>query len=229
MRVTVFPNRLRRRRPEAPRPAVAEKLLAAPLTVPAVKTRPYSDTLAVSQVAAYRIAAMSEFYFPQPGFEASPGKAPETAPMQALAPGVPAVTDEDPPEIAVLQKLHDGLQHLDWEALDAARDLKRATYARTAGAPFHNALAREWRSPLLSVGADGDWKRVAWRPPARPARRHGDAVARKVGELSYPEVSGFTAPGVDELYAELLRCASVITGTTGIGNWRPVTPAGGAA
>jgi len=85
--------------------------------------------------------------------------------------------------------------------------------------PFHDALLKEWRTPL------GDPARPAWRPPhdATVARRIGDA-----GGLAYPKITGFTTPGADDLYAELLRHASVITGTTGIGSW-PHSAPGGAA
>jgi hypothetical protein len=149
----------------------------------------------------------------------TPHPAPETRPIPVA---------EVPDEVTVLEKVLDGLQNLDWTALDAARDRESLAYAHTSGAPFHNALLKEQRSPLVSVAPDGDWARVAWRPPAAPVKRHGDAVARRVGDLDYPEISGFTAPGADDLYAKLLRSVSVITGTTGIWNWRPAPSAGGA-
>jgi hypothetical protein len=87
MKAITFPGRFRLgRRQENPRPVVAEKLLAAPVAAPVVKagTRPYPDTIPVSQVTAYRIAAAAEYFIPRPGFEAAPGRAPETAPMQAI-------------------------------------------------------------------------------------------------------------------------------------------------
>jgi hypothetical protein len=190
----------------------------------AVKTGQRPDPgSAAAQLAAYRHAANSERRGPRPSYHPAKGAAPKTAPLDVLSAGA---LDGDADGMTPLEKVANGLRHLNWDALEAARASERETYARTTGAPFHNTLLKEWRTPL------GDPARPAWRPPARRVRRHYAAVARRAGDvrdLTYPAITGFTAPGADDMYAELLRRVSVITGTTGIGNWLPEPAMGGAA
>jgi hypothetical protein len=204
--------------------SASDRLLAAPVAAPVMKagTRPYPDTIPVSQVTAYRIAAAAEFFIPRPGFEATPGRAPETAPMPVLPANVKVPPPPPAPlpavpgdvlamtEVLTLRRIRDGLQGLDWDALDAARAHDQETYARTAGAPFHNALLAGWRSPV------------------RPVRRHGEAVSRKAGTLDYPEFDAAEVAGMGA-YAGVMRHADRITGTRGTGRFRPALTSGGAA
>jgi hypothetical protein len=231
MRAIALPARLRRRRQEATRPAIAEKLLAAPVATPVMKTRPYSDALAVSQVAAYRIAAMSEFYFPQPGFEAAPGRAPETAPMQALpdnvkvppppparAPVTPGAAPADTlamPEVLTLRRIRDGLQGLDWNALDAARAQEGATHA--------GVRAARGRAPI------GEFMDRAFVHPALRHPHRGELNCDRVNALAYPPCD-VTAPDHAAAYVTLMRQLDRITGTQGRNWWTlPAIAAGGAA
>jgi hypothetical protein len=200
-----------RRRHEGPRPAVTGRMLAAPVAAPAVKAgeRPYPDAIAASQVAAYRRAAASEFRDPRPEFHAAPFAAPPTAPIPVV-PGAAPDSTLAMPEVLVMRRIRDGLKGLDWTALDAARAHERETYARTSGAPFHNALLSAWRSPV------------------RPARRHGEAVGFKARALAYPEFGAAEVAGMGA-YAGVMKHADRITGTRGTGRFRPALPSGGAA
>lgn len=122
---------------------------------------------------------------------------------------MPIPVPEAPDEVTVLAKVLDGLQNLDWEALDAARDRESLDYAHTTGAPFHNALLAAWRSPV------------------RPARRHGEAVQRRAEALRYPPLD-ITAAAGHGAYAKVMEHANRITGTLGTGRFRPALPSAGA-
>jgi hypothetical protein len=163
---------------------------------------------------AYRRVVAREWTAPQVEFHPVPFAAPDTAPMDAVRADVP------PPPAVRATALPRRRQVAD----DHPRELGDDG-ADQDEAPFHDALLKAWHAPF------GDPRRPAWRPPARRARRHDAAVARRAGDvrdLAYPEVTGFTAPGADDVYAGLLRRASAITGTPGIGNW-PHPALGGAA
>jgi len=181
---------------------------AGPHPVMTAGEQPYPASIPVSQVTAYRLAAASEFYVLKPEFQPAAGRAPETAPQPVHA-EAPADT-LGMPEVLLFRRVRDGLQGLDWAALDAARATERDTYARTIGAPFHNALLAGWQSPV------------------RPARRHGQAVQRRAEALAYPPFSLAAVAG-EGAYAGVMEHANRITGTLGTGLFRPALTAGGAA
>lgn len=214
---SLLPGRLRRR--HAGTTAGTSRLLSAPTGCSAsadgqlnppraadvtldVKTgeRPYAGITA-DQQSAYQIALLAQTFAPWPAYHPARGTAPDTAPMAVIPVGDPVAV--------ILKKVSDGLQRLDWEALDAARDRESLTYAHTAGAPFHNALLAGWRSPV------------------RPARRHAVAVQRRLEALGYPSFD--LAEAADHgAYDAVMRHADRITGTRGTGRWLPAITAGGA-
>lgn len=126
----------------------------------------------------------------------TPHPAPETKPIPVA---------EVPDEVTVLEKVLDGLQNLDWEALDAARE-RHATYAARGRAPFGDYMERTFRHPAL-------------RHPHRGGLNHARVVT-----LAYP-VPGQVADDGD--YADVMRRLNQITGTQG---WTPrrALPSGGA-
>jgi hypothetical protein len=113
-------------------------------------------------------------------------------------------------EVLDLRRLIDGIKGIDGKALDAARAQQGLTYARTIGAPFHNALLAGWRSPV------------------RPVHRHGEAATRRAEALAYPSYYRAEIAGL-EAYDAVMRHADRITGTRGTGRYRPAITAGDAA
>jgi hypothetical protein len=129
-----------------------------------------------------------------PVWHATP--AAETRPMAA----VPGDT-LGRPEVLFLRRVRDGIQDLDFAALDAAREQEGATHASARQArgavPLHDEVLLAGRPPQD-------------RPPVAAAAR------RRISALAYPPCDGSATRAA---YAELLRRVSVITGTTGTGTW----------
>lgn len=189
MRGIALPVRFRLgRRQEATRPAVTERLLAAPAAAPVVKTgeRPYAAEIPVSQKTAYQLAYAAKFYVDQPEFHPAPFAAPVTAPMQAVrdnvrvpspaevlgAPGpAPAsptrllrVATTDP---AVLAEALEGLRQLDFAAVDAAREVEGATYASVRAASAEPPAP----APSRSAGFVADMRHRGGLPLFRQTAR----------------------------------------------------------
>jgi hypothetical protein len=215
MRAIALPARLRRRsRQQDIRPAVAEKLLAAPVAAPVMKTgeRPYPDTIAASQVTAYRIAALSEFYIPRPGFEAAPGRAPATAPMQALPDNVKV---PPPPPAPVPARVPAPARHA--MAAGEAADLRLLNRV-------HGAMERKWRAESFiadkrelpcfaattkAVGWLGmhmpsqpaGWRRWSTEPWAAREQELADAALRNARAMVLGELSDIRTRVDDSLHA----------------------------
>jgi hypothetical protein len=213
MRVIALPARFRLgRRQEAVRPAVAEKMLAAPVVAPVMKAgaRPYSDPIAADQVTAYRIAALAEFYIPRPGFEPSPGKAPETAPMAKLpanvkvpppppAPaGVPvparhAMAAAEVADLRLLQRVH-GAMERKWRAESFIADKREL--------PCFAATTRVmgWQG-LHMPPQPASWRRWSTGPWAAREQELADAAYMSARTQVLGELSDIRARVDDSLHA----------------------------
>jgi hypothetical protein len=201
MRAIALPVRFRLgRRQEAVRPAAAEKMLAAPVAAPVVKagTRPYSDPITVSQVTAYQLAAVSEFFVAQPRFEAAPHRAPETAPMAKLpanvkvpppppapagtpAPARHAMAAAEVADLRLLQRVH-GAMERKWRAESFIADKREL--------PCFAATTRVmgWQGLHMPPQPAG-WRRWSTGPWAAREQELADAAymtarSQVLGELS---------------------------------------------